>query len=84
MVTLIQREFSVCLPVQKAWAHLARIEQWPSWAPHIKQIELHPSGELGPQSAGRIHLTNGMQPTFRMTPGSSGSSRWQSNGIGNG
>ena len=67
MVTLIRREFSVCLPVQKAWDHLARIERWPSWAPHIKQIELDPRGELGSESAGRIHLVNGMKPTFRMT-----------------
>jgi hypothetical protein len=67
MVTLIQREFTVDVPLQKAWEHLARIEQWPSWAPHIKQIELHPPGKVGPQSAGVIHLTNGMKPVFRVS-----------------
>ena len=67
MVTLIQREFTVCIPLQRAWDHLARVEQWPSWAPHIKKIELHPPGELGPESTGVIHLTNGMKPAFRMT-----------------
>jgi hypothetical protein len=67
MVTLIQREFTVAIPVQRAWDHLARVEQWPSWAPHIKQIELHPPGELGPQSTGVIHLTNGIKPAFHMT-----------------
>jgi hypothetical protein len=67
MVTLIYRDFTVGVPLQMAWDHLARIEQWPSWAPHIKQIELHPPGEVGPQSSGVIHLTNGMKPVFRVT-----------------
>ena len=67
MVTLIHREFIVSIPLQRAWDHLARIEQWPSWAPHIRKVELNPPGELGSQSTGAIHLTNGMKPTFRMT-----------------
>jgi hypothetical protein len=67
MVTLIRREFTVSIPLQSAWDHLARIEQWPSWAPHIKKIELQPPGELGPESTGVIHLANGMKPAFRMT-----------------
>jgi len=61
MVTLLQREFTVGISLQRAWDHLARVEQWPSWAPHIKKIELQPPGELGPQSTGVIHLTNGMK-----------------------
>ena len=67
MVTLLQREFTVGIPLQRAWEHLARVERWPSWAPHIKQIELHPAGELGPESTGVIHLTNGIKSAFRMT-----------------
>ena len=67
MVTLLQREFTVGISLQRAWAHLARVEHWPSWAHHIKKIELHPPGELGTESTGVIHLTNGMKPAFRMT-----------------
>jgi hypothetical protein len=67
MVTLIQREFTVGISSQRAWDHLARVEQWPSWAPHIKQVEVHPPGEIGRQSAGVIHLTNGLKPVFRVT-----------------
>jgi hypothetical protein len=67
MVTLIEREFVVDVPLQRAWEHLAQIEQWPSWAPHIKRIELRPPGELGPRSTGVIHLSNGMSPAFRVT-----------------
>src|SRR5262249_44782755 len=55
-LTLIQREFTVGIPVQSAWDHLAHLEQWPSWAPHIKKIELQPPGTLGPQSTGVTHL----------------------------
>jgi hypothetical protein len=67
MVKLIQREFTVAVPMQNAWDHLARVEQWPSWAPHIERIELRPPGELSPGSTGVIHLSNGMSPAFRMT-----------------
>jgi hypothetical protein len=67
MAPLLQREFEVAIPLQRAWVHLARVQQWPSWAPHIKRIQLHPSGEIGQQSTGVIHLTNGLKPVFRMT-----------------
>jgi len=66
MVTLIVREFTVNAAKEAAWDHLARVERWPSWARHIKRIDLKPRGELGPSSAGVIHLTNGMKSTFRM------------------
>jgi hypothetical protein len=67
MATLLQREFTVDVPLQRAWEHLARVEGWPSWAPHIKRIDLHPPGQLGPQSTGVIRLANGMKAAFRMT-----------------
>src|SRR5262245_8903955 len=67
MVPLIRREFTVGIPSQRAWDHLARAELWPSWAPHIKRIELQPPGEMGPGSTGVLHLTNGLKPVFRVT-----------------
>ena len=63
----LRREFTVELPVERAWQHLARVEQWPSWAKHIKQVEVQPPGELGPESTGRLHLTNGLKPVFTVT-----------------
>ena len=68
MITLLRREFTVELPLEKAWQHLARVEQWPSWAKHIKQVEVRPSGELGPGSTGLLHLDNGVKSGW---PGSS-------------
>jgi hypothetical protein len=67
MVGLIRREFAVDLPLEKAWRHLADVEQWPSWAKHIRQVRVQPAGELGPQSAGVIHLSNGVKAAFTMT-----------------
>ena len=63
----LRREFTVNLPLEKAWQHLARVEQWPSWAKHIKQVEVQPPGALGPESTGRFLLTSGLKPVFRMT-----------------
>lgn len=67
MVTLIEREFTVNVSLERAWQNLARLDQWPRWAHHIKRIEVQPPGEAGPQSSGVIYLANGMKATFRMT-----------------
>ena len=67
MVSLLMRRFSVDVPREKAWEHLANVEQWPTWARHIRRIELQPAGPLRDNSRGVIRLTNGIRSTFRMT-----------------
>jgi polyketide cyclase/dehydrase/lipid transport protein len=67
MKTLIHRSFVVNISREKAWAHLTRVQDWPSWAPHIKSIQLIPAGELGPASTGLIHLNNGIKSAFQMS-----------------
>jgi len=67
MITLLRREFTVELPLEKAWQHLARVEQWPSWAQHIKKVELQPPGEFGLGSTGCMRLTNGLKPAWTVT-----------------
>ena len=52
MVDLVKREFEVDIPLATAWKHLAQVEQWPSWARHIKHVELNPKGELTPGTVG--------------------------------
>jgi hypothetical protein len=66
MVERIRREFTVDVPLLVAWRHLANVEQWPSWAKHIKSVSLVPAGELTPVSSGTFHLNNGIRSTFRM------------------
>ena len=66
MVRLLERRFKVNASVERVWAHLERVEQWPTWARHIQRVDLRPSGRLGLDSAGAIRLTNGIRSTFRM------------------
>jgi hypothetical protein len=66
MVRLLERRFRVKAPLERAWRHLERVEQWPTWARHIRRIDLTPSGLLTPNSAGALVLTSGIRSTFRM------------------
>lgn len=66
MLTLIKREFVVQVPVEQAWSHLAHVIAWPSWAKHIRSIEVEPVGGLSLGSTGRIHLRNGIRSEFRV------------------
>ncbi|MBI4430043.1 MAG: SRPBCC family protein [Ignavibacteriales bacterium] len=67
MITLLRREFTVEVGREKAWNHLARVEEWPSWASHIKRIEVATTGEIGPTSRGIIRLRNGVKSEFTMS-----------------
>jgi hypothetical protein len=67
VVTLVRRDFIVDAPLAAAWDHLARVEAWPSWARHIRQIRLDPPGPLTAGSRGVIRLKGGIRSTFRMT-----------------
>ena len=74
---LLERRFIVKVPLDKAWDHLVRVEQWSSWARHIRRIDLRPPGSVGLDSEGDIRLTNGIRSTFRMTELNEGSNwRW--------
>jgi len=76
-VRLLERRFTVKVPLETAWAHLEQVEQWPSWARHIRRVELSPAGPLGPDSQGAIRLTNGIRSTFRMSELNAGSNwKW--------
>lgn len=67
LLPLIHREFDVALSIQAAWDHLARVDRWPSWARHIRRIDVEPPLPLCASTAGRIRLTNGITSTFRMS-----------------
>jgi len=67
METLLRREFVVNISPEKAWDHLVRVEQWPSWAKHIKEVDLTPPGPAGPHTTGVFHLADGVKAAFTMT-----------------
>ena len=67
LVRLLERRFTVKVPLEKAWAHLERVEQWPSWAHHIRAVHLQPKGRLTRTTIGRFHLSNGVRSEFKVT-----------------
>ena len=67
MRILVSRDFRVNVPLERAWSHLAQIERWPTWARHIRRVELRPGGPLTPCSEGTFFLRNGVRSTFAMT-----------------
>jgi hypothetical protein len=66
MRTYVERTLVAPVSPVVAWDHLARVTDWPSWAPHIRRIEIDPPGALGPASRGAIHLRAAPTTTFRM------------------
>jgi hypothetical protein len=66
MKRIVDREFTVRAPLASAWEHLSRVEEWPSWARHIRHAAVEPSGPLGPASRGTFKLSNGLRTTFQM------------------
>jgi hypothetical protein len=66
MTRLLERRFNVRVSIEKTWAHLEKVERWPSWARHIRRVDMRPPGPLGPDSEGAIQLTNGIRSTFRV------------------
>jgi carbon monoxide dehydrogenase subunit G len=66
MIKLVDREFTVDVPLDDAWRHLAHVERWTTWANHIKRVAVEPPGQLTEASAGTFRLTGGVRSTFRM------------------
>ena len=66
MRELVQRDFTVDVPLQEAWEHLADVADWTSWAKHIKRVTLDPPGSLTDHSTGAFRLAGGARSTFRM------------------
>jgi Polyketide cyclase / dehydrase and lipid transport len=67
MLDLVRREFEVTVPLSTAWKYLAQVEQWPTWAGHIKHVELNPKGDLTLSTVGSFRLANGVKSHFKMT-----------------
>ena len=67
MTTLVNRQFTVDRPLEQAWQYFCRAERWPTWAKHIRQVELQPPGEVGPNTTGRLVLNNGVKAVLTVT-----------------
>jgi hypothetical protein len=51
---LLRREFTVDAPIDEAWRQFADVATWPTWAPHIRRVDVTPAGRIGPTSAGTL------------------------------
>ena len=70
---MIERRFEVEAGLERCWDHLARVASWPTWARHIRSIDVTPDGPLCLETEGLIRLRNGVRSRFRMSelnPGS--------------
>ena len=63
---LIDESFEVAVPLSLAWDHLAQVENWPTWAKHIKSVARIPAGPLSIDTQATVRLRNGMTSTFKM------------------
>jgi uncharacterized membrane protein len=66
MLRLIDEGFEVAVPTSLAWNHLEQVENWPTWAKHIKSVVRTPAGPLSIETQAMVRLTNGMTSTFKM------------------
>lgn len=64
---VVERSFVVEAPLNVVWDYLARVDQWPSWAPHIKRVEITPPGPVTERSRGVLHQGKGLTTTFMVT-----------------
>ena len=64
---LVERSFEVALPPAEAWAALADVARWPSWAPHIASVRVEPPGPVGAGTSGTFAFRPAGRSRFTMT-----------------
>jgi Polyketide cyclase / dehydrase and lipid transport len=64
---LVERSFEVPLPPARAWAALADVERWPSWAPHSARARVEPPGPVGAGTSGSFRFRPAGRSRFTMT-----------------
>ena len=67
MRVLVHRQFEIARPRRDVWRRLARPASWPSWAKHIKAVDVEPPGLLTASSSGIVRLRNGVRSRFVVT-----------------
>jgi hypothetical protein len=56
---MLERTIEVAAGPGEAWDHLIEPARWPSWARHIRRVEMDPPGRAQLGSRGRVRLRNG-------------------------
>ena len=66
MRSVVDREFSTPAPCEAVWKHLANVANWPSWARHIKSVDVVPPGALQADTVGTFRLKGAPSARFEM------------------
>ena len=75
MRLLVHRQFEIARPKSEVWSRLARPASWPSWAKHIKSVDVEPPGLLASSSSGVVRHRNGVRSRFVVSTFTEGE-RW--------
>ncbi len=67
MRQVVREQVVVARPVSAAWKHLANLEEWPSWAGHIRQMDPTPPGELTASTQVMLHMRAGPRTLMIVT-----------------
>lgn len=67
MHRMLERSFYVAAAPAVVWRALIDAADWPTWATHLRRVEVTPRGPVGPSSTARLHLTNGTSATVAVT-----------------
>jgi hypothetical protein len=64
---VVREEVVVDRPAWDVWGHLAKLEQWPSWAAHIRRMDPTPPGELAAETRVVLHMRAGPRASMTVT-----------------
>jgi hypothetical protein len=56
---MLERTITVDATAAEAWDHLAEPARWPSWARHLRRVEVTPPEPVEVGTKGVVHLRNG-------------------------
>jgi uncharacterized protein YndB with AHSA1/START domain len=67
MQRMLERSITVDASPAEAWDHLAEPSRWPSWARHLRRVDVTPAGPVALGSRGVVHLGNGTRARQEVT-----------------
>ncbi len=67
MREVVREQIVVDRPPPVVWSHLAKLEEWPSWAAHIRRMRPTPPGELTAATQVLLHMRAGPRTKMIVT-----------------
>ena len=67
MRQVVREEVVVDRSPSVAWKHLAKLEEWPSWAVHIRRMDPNPPGDLTDSTQVVLHMRAGPRTKMIVT-----------------